>query len=382
MSSATPGRKNPTPISGEDALADVVVPSGIEGHPGYRLVGRLNEGGQATPWMATDLRTEQTVCVTLLRWSPELTADAWARLCEKFRDARDAYRQLHAARITPRVLDFVEPGLPSVRHPRGEAYFRPYMVIEYFEHGDMGHALFRLPPERQRAVAPWLLRRAIELLGKLHNAERAHGDATMENMLAYEAPDGSVAFVAADLLNSHHGTGQTRPGLVWKPGVWVPNEAWPYYRGEWPDAPLSKRCAWDIAVVAASMRRWITCHELPRTTGEPGDYDVHVLGHELWSLLQAMQAGFESADAALRHIDKIKETWTGPWVATWAIKDMPLPSHSGRVRTTSSGTSGAARDRSRVALRRSEWGEIAMAMATSLSAGDCNLGRVSAGRLV
>jgi CheY-like chemotaxis protein/tRNA A-37 threonylcarbamoyl transferase component Bud32 len=154
----------------------------MEGHelgekvriPGIRVLHLIGEGGTARVYLASRERDDEPLVVKLLR--PEITKDkkALARFMEEYAMV-EKIQSRHVARI----------------HSHGQSESHAYLVMEFFEGGDLNKRLAgkALPPEEALRV----FRELMFALGDIHEKGILHRDLKPQNLMFRD--DGSLAIV-------------------------------------------------------------------------------------------------------------------------------------------------------------------------------------------
>jgi eukaryotic-like serine/threonine-protein kinase len=154
----------------------------MEGHslgekiriPGFKVLHLIGEGGTARVYLASRERDDEPLVVKILR--PEITSDkkALARFMEEYAMV-EKIQSRHVARI----------------HGHGQSDAHAYLVMEFFEGGDLNKRLGgkALPPEE----ALRLFRELMFALGDIHEKGILHRDLKPQNLMFRD--DGSLAIV-------------------------------------------------------------------------------------------------------------------------------------------------------------------------------------------
>ena len=154
----------------------------LEGHslgekvriPGFKVLHLIGEGGTARVYLASRERDDEPLVVKILR--PEITSDkkALARFMEEYAMV-EKIQSRHVARI----------------HGHGQSDAHAYLVMEFFEGGDLNKRLGgkALPPEE----ALRLFRELMFALGDIHEKGILHRDLKPQNLMFRD--DGSLAIV-------------------------------------------------------------------------------------------------------------------------------------------------------------------------------------------
>jgi eukaryotic-like serine/threonine-protein kinase len=154
----------------------------MEGHelgdririPGIRVLHLIGEGGTARVYLASRERDDEPLVVKLLR--SEITKDkkALARFMEEYAMV-EKIQSRHVARI----------------HGHGQSESHAYLVMEFFEGGDLNKRLAgkALPPEEALRV----FRELMFALGDIHEKGILHRDLKPQNLMFRD--DGSLAIV-------------------------------------------------------------------------------------------------------------------------------------------------------------------------------------------
>ena len=168
-----------------DAIERTVSPeiaARMEGHslgarvriPGIKVLHLIGEGGTARVYLASRESDDEPLVVKILR--PEITSDrkALARFMEEYSLA-ERIQSRHVARI----------------HDHGQSEDQAYLVMEFFEGGDLSKRLAgkALAPEE----ALRLFRELMFALGEIHEKGVLHRDLKPQNLMFRS--DGSLAIV-------------------------------------------------------------------------------------------------------------------------------------------------------------------------------------------
>ncbi len=168
-----------------DAIERTVSPeiaARMEGHslgarvriPGIKVLHLIGEGGTARVYLASRESDDEPLVVKILR--PEITSDrkALARFMEEYSLA-ERIQSRHVARI----------------HDHGQSEDQAYLVMEFFEGGDLSKRLGgkALAPEE----ALRLFRELMFALGEIHEKGVLHRDLKPQNLMFRS--DGSLAIV-------------------------------------------------------------------------------------------------------------------------------------------------------------------------------------------
>ena len=173
----------------------------MEGHslgekiriPGIRVLRLIGEGGTARVYLASRERDDEPLVVKILR--PEITKDrkALARFMEEYAMV-EKIQSRHVARI----------------HGHGQSESHAYLVMEFFEGGDLNKRLAgkALPPED----ALRLFRELMFALGDIHEKGILHRDLKPQNLMFRE--DGSLAIVDFGIAKDISAVDRTGHGEV------------------------------------------------------------------------------------------------------------------------------------------------------------------------
>ncbi|MEU6751819.1 serine/threonine-protein kinase [Spirillospora sp. NPDC046719] len=198
---------------------------------GYRLLGRLGEGGQGVVYLGRD-GDDQLVTVKVLRGG----LDAGQRARSRFVKEAEAARKV-AGRHTARVLDADVTG------------DRPYIVSEFVE----GPPLQRVVDEDGPLPAPQLRKVALRTAGALaaiHRAGIVHRDFKPANVVL--GPDGAkvIDFGIARAADALARTEPLTTSPVGTPGYMAPEQI-----EDEPVGPPADVFAWGAAMVFAATGR-------------------------------------------------------------------------------------------------------------------------------
>jgi CheY-like chemotaxis protein/tRNA A-37 threonylcarbamoyl transferase component Bud32 len=158
------------------------IASRMEGHqigaririPGIKVLRLIGEGGTARVYLASREADDEPLVVKILR--PEITSDrrALARFMEEY-SLVERVQSMHVARI----------------YDHGNSEGHAYLVMEFFEGGDLSKRLAGKPMAPQEALR--LFRELMFALGDIHEKGVLHRDLKPQNMM-FRA-DGSLAVV-------------------------------------------------------------------------------------------------------------------------------------------------------------------------------------------
>ncbi|HEU5031653.1 MAG TPA: serine/threonine-protein kinase [Spirillospora sp.] len=198
---------------------------------GYRLLGRLGEGGQGVVYLGRD-GDDRLVTVRVLRGG----LDAGQRARSRFVKEAEAARKV-AGRHTARVLDADVTG------------DRPYIVSEFVE----GPPLQRVVDEDGPLPAPQLRKVALRTAGALaaiHRAGIVHRDFKPANVVL--GPDGAkvIDFGIARAADALARTEPLTTSPVGTPGYMAPEQI-----EDEPVGPPADVFAWGAAMVFAATGR-------------------------------------------------------------------------------------------------------------------------------
>ncbi|MBD2896809.1 Serine/threonine-protein kinase PknD [Actinomadura sp. RB99] len=198
---------------------------------GYRLLGRLGEGGQGVVYLGRD-GDDRLVTVKVLRGG----LDAGQRARSRFVKEAEAARKV-AGRHTARVLDADVTG------------DRPYIVSEFVE----GPPLQRVVDEDGPLPAPQLRKVALRTAGALaaiHRAGIVHRDFKPANVVL--GPDGAkvIDFGIARAADALARTEPLTTSPVGTPGYMAPEQI-----EDEPVGPPADVFAWGAAMVFAATGR-------------------------------------------------------------------------------------------------------------------------------
>ena len=175
--------------------------SRIEGHelgekiriPGIRVLRLIGEGGTARVYLASRERDDEPLVVKILR--SEITKDkkALARFMEEYAMV-EKIQSRHVARI----------------HGHGQSESHAYLVMEFFEGGDLNKRLAgkALPPEDALRI----FRELMFALGDIHEKGILHRDLKPQNLMFRE--DGSLAIVDFGIAKDISAVDRTGHGEV------------------------------------------------------------------------------------------------------------------------------------------------------------------------
>ncbi len=154
----------------------------MEGHslgekiriPGIRVLHLIGEGGTARVYLSSRERDDEPLVVKILR--PEITKDkkALARFMEEYAMV-ERIQSRHVARI----------------HGHGQSDANAYLVMEFFEGGDLNKRLAGKPVAPEEALR--LFRELMFALGEIHEKGILHRDLKPQNLMFRN--DGSLAIV-------------------------------------------------------------------------------------------------------------------------------------------------------------------------------------------
>ena len=168
-----------------DAIERTVSPeiaARIEGHslgaririPGIKVLHLIGEGGTALVYLASRESDDEPLVVKILR--PEIFSDrkALARFMEEY-SLVERIQSRHVARI----------------HDHGQSDDQAYLVMEFFEGGDLSKRLAGKAPAPDEALR--LFRELMFALGEIHEKGVLHRDLKPQNLMFRS--DGSLAIV-------------------------------------------------------------------------------------------------------------------------------------------------------------------------------------------
>jgi serine/threonine-protein kinase PpkA len=173
----------------------------MEGHnlgaririPGIKVLRLIGEGGTARVYLASRESDDEPLVVKILR--PEIVSDknALARFMEEY-SLVERVQSRHVARI----------------HGHGDVEGHAYLVMEFFEGGDLNNRLAgkALPP----AEAMRLFRELMFALGDIHEKGILHRDLKPQNLMFRQ--DGSLAIVDFGIAKHIDGVDRTNAGEV------------------------------------------------------------------------------------------------------------------------------------------------------------------------
>ena len=146
--------------------------SRMEGHelrekiqiPGIRVLHLIGEGGTSRVYLASRERDDEPLVVKVLR--QEITKDkkALARFMEEY-SMVERIQSRHVARI----------------HSHGQSQANAYLVMEFFEGGDLNKRLGNKPVAAEEALR--LLRELMFALGDIHEKGILHRDLKPQNLM-------------------------------------------------------------------------------------------------------------------------------------------------------------------------------------------------------
>ncbi|WP_225992358.1 serine/threonine-protein kinase [Actinomadura montaniterrae] len=226
------GGKRPGPRQGRGRRHERPLRSGDpRSIGGYRLLGRLGEGGQGVVYLGRD-GDDRLVTVKVLRGG----LDAGQRARSRFVKEAEAARKV-AGRHTARVLDADVTG------------DRPYIVSEFVE----GPTLQRVVDEDGPLPAPQLRKAALRTAGALaaiHRAGIVHRDFKPANVVL--GPDGAkvIDFGIARAADALARTEPLTTSPVGTPGYMAPEQI-----EDEPVGPPADVFAWGAAMVFAATGR-------------------------------------------------------------------------------------------------------------------------------
>ncbi|MEU9018879.1 serine/threonine-protein kinase [Actinomadura sp. NPDC048394] len=226
------GGKRPGPRQGRGRRHERPLRSGDpRSIGGYRLLGRLGEGGQGVVYLGRD-DDDRLVTVKVLRGG----LDAGQRARSRFVKEAEAARKV-AGRHTARVLDADVTG------------DRPYIVSEFVE----GPTLQRVVDEDGPLPAPQLRKAALRTAGALaaiHRAGIVHRDFKPANVVL--GPDGAkvIDFGIARAADALARTEPLTTSPVGTPGYMAPEQI-----EDEPVGPPADVFAWGAAMVFAATGR-------------------------------------------------------------------------------------------------------------------------------
>ncbi len=140
----------------------------------YRLIDKLGEGGMGEVYLGVEEPVGRKVAIKLMRAG----LDKWG--LQRFNDERKALASLNQRNIVVMLTS-------------GEAYHRPYLVMEYLEGESLGERLLRgpiSPPE----VAE-ITRQVCDALNAAHRREIVHRDIKPANIFLTSDDDGRLVKV-------------------------------------------------------------------------------------------------------------------------------------------------------------------------------------------
>ena len=161
--------------------------------PGIRVLNLIGEGGTAHVYLASRESDDEPLVVKVLR--PEITTDerALARCLEEFAMV-ERIQSRHVARI----------------HTHGNFEGQAYLVMEFFEGGDLNKRLggAALPPREALRI----FRELMFALGDIHEKGILHRDLKPQNLMFRE--DGSLAIVDFGIAKDIEAVDRTGSGEV------------------------------------------------------------------------------------------------------------------------------------------------------------------------
>jgi DNA-binding NarL/FixJ family response regulator/tRNA A-37 threonylcarbamoyl transferase component Bud32 len=173
----------------------------LEGHnlgakvhiPGVNVLRLIGEGGTARVYLASREGDDQPLVVKLLR--PEIVSDknALARFMEEYALV-ERIQSRHVARI----------------YDHGDVDGHAYLVMEFFEGGDLNKRLGGKPLDTQEAMR--LFRELMYALGDIHEKGILHRDLKPQNLMFRE--DGSLAIVDFGIAKHVDAVDRTSAGEV------------------------------------------------------------------------------------------------------------------------------------------------------------------------
>jgi DNA-binding NarL/FixJ family response regulator/tRNA A-37 threonylcarbamoyl transferase component Bud32 len=173
----------------------------MEGHelgekiriPGIRVLRLIGEGGTARVYLASRERDDEPLVVKILR--TEITKDrkALARFMEEYAMV-EKIQSRHVARI----------------HGHGQSESHAYLVMEFFEGGDLNKRLAGKPLAPEDALR--IFRELMFALGDIHEKGILHRDLKPQNLMFRD--DGSLAIVDFGIAKDISAVDRTGHGEV------------------------------------------------------------------------------------------------------------------------------------------------------------------------
>jgi eukaryotic-like serine/threonine-protein kinase len=187
-----------------DAIEKTVSPelaARMEGHhlgakvqiPGIKVLRLIGEGGTARVYLASRERDDEPLVVKILRREIVSDKNALARFMEEY-SLVERIQSRHVARI----------------HDHGDADGHAYLVMEFFEGGDLNKRLAGKPVPAQEALR--LFRELMFALGDIHEKGILHRDLKPQNLMFRE--DGSLAIVDFGIAKHIDAVDRTNAGEV------------------------------------------------------------------------------------------------------------------------------------------------------------------------
>jgi CheY-like chemotaxis protein/tRNA A-37 threonylcarbamoyl transferase component Bud32 len=187
-----------------DAVEKTVSPelaSRLEGHnlgaklqvPGVKVLRLIGEGGTARVYLASREGDDQPLVVKILRREILSDRNAIARFMEEYA-LIERIQSRHVARI----------------HGHGDVEGHAYLVMEFFEGGDLNKRLAGQPLPAVEALR--LFRELMLALGDIHEKGILHRDLKPQNLMFRE--DGSLAIVDFGIAKQIDGVDRTNVGEV------------------------------------------------------------------------------------------------------------------------------------------------------------------------
>jgi len=161
--------------------------------PGIRVLRLIGEGGMSRVYLASRVADDEPLVVKVLR--PEVMADA--SLLQRF---LDEYRTIQ--RIRSRHVARIEG--------HGVSHGNAYLVMEFFEGGDLSRRLAGRPLEPAEALR--IFRQLMYALGDIHEHGVLHRDLKPQNLM-FRA-DGSLAIVDFGIAKHVDAIDSTRHGEI------------------------------------------------------------------------------------------------------------------------------------------------------------------------
>ena len=187
-----------------DAVEKTVSPelaSRLEGHnlgakiqiPGIKVLRLIGEGGTARVYLASREGDDEPLVVKILRREIVSDKTALARFMEEY-SLVERIQSRHVARI----------------YGHGKAENHAYLVMEFFEGGDLNKRLAGKPLPAPEALR--LFRELMFALGDIHEKGILHRDLKPQNLMFRE--DGSLAIVDFGIAKHIDEVGRTNAGEV------------------------------------------------------------------------------------------------------------------------------------------------------------------------